>query len=320
MSRKKSKRKRPKKVIPVKPESKEQESKEPDTNEQDNNDVIVSIDHSKSLLEIGTRRSNYTNQIIKIALNETEPYHWFNESGSPYLMVTGCLKIMRRLKLIAFELKAEPPEQLNDELGSYYLFTTQGKVGQSRLEYLEVFGTATTRDAFFAKKYGVLKPQSDINVGDVKQASYSNFIVNGVTRFLGIKGLSWDVIEKLTSHKINSKNVDGYNKNDKKNNSGYTPTKPPKKNPTRDDVIKDPKLVYTMSDDLKAYFKERIREIILLECKNDHNEARNKLMNLTTYKSGDTTFNGTTSMRTVSSANLYKLIKHFSTKLRKDTK
>jgi hypothetical protein len=65
---------------------------------------------------------------------------------------------------------------------------------------MDVIGGRNANDAFFSA-------QGKLDLLDVQKAAYSNFLVNAVTRILGMRGLTWDNVAEGTSDRITREQV-----------------------------------------------------------------------------------------------------------------
>ena len=55
-------------------------------------------------------------------------------------------------------------------------------------------GTCSQRDAFFAKAKGEWLDSIEVDETNIMKASYSNFVVNGITHLLGLRNLTWEQV------------------------------------------------------------------------------------------------------------------------------
>ena len=136
-------------------------------------------------------------------LKATSPSDWVEQNGNPYLMGSGVNKVARKCMLKIWDVRPER-ENVSDDNGEYRVFRYMGKVGWSENECSVAIGLCSTRDQFFATRGGRPIPQADVDVTNIEKAAYTNFVVRGVTEFLGLKNLTW---EELKHHGIDRKNV-----------------------------------------------------------------------------------------------------------------
>jgi hypothetical protein len=133
-------------------------------------------------------------------LKLTNKYDWVDQQGHPYLQSSGAEKVAR---VFGISWRIAEPTKENLE-GGHFMYTYTGEFSIGGIS-AEIVGTRSSKDGFF-KKYeweGEGKdrekfelPPSEIDPGDVKKAAYSNLIVNGVTRLLGIRNLSYEELQE----------------------------------------------------------------------------------------------------------------------------
>ncbi len=91
-----------------------------------------------------------------------------------------------------WEKKATKPD------GHYiYIWTATFKIGDVSFDAI---GSASSKSRFFSTAHGEPIPPTEINEVNVMKAGFSNLLVNGVTRLLGLRGVS---IEELKKYNIN---------------------------------------------------------------------------------------------------------------------
>lgn len=154
-------------------------------------DLVLSDEALIKLAEVAERRIAALNSIKKCALKMTNANDWVDQGGRPYLQASGAEKIAR---LFGISWKIDDPSVEIDSDGHFrYIykgyFTLQGVT-------IEAVGSRSSRDMFFRQYSGVGEsrvelPPSAIDRGDVQKAAYSNLLVNGVTRILGIRNMTW---------------------------------------------------------------------------------------------------------------------------------
>ncbi len=150
-----------------------------------------------SLAEQAERRIDAMNKIKKVAIKLTNRHDWTDQGGKPYLQVSGAEKIARMFGISwrISEPIREPAE------GGHFSFTYKGFFSLAGAT-IEAIGTRSSKDGFF-KKYEwengnkTELPASEIDVGDVKKAAYTNCIGNGITRLLGIRNMTYEDLKEF---------------------------------------------------------------------------------------------------------------------------
>lgn len=169
------------------------------------NESITALadDELLKIAEQAEARIGAVNKIKKIALKVTNEQDWLDQNGKPYLQATGAEKIAR---LFGISWRVEEP--ICDPLeGGHFAYTYKGEFCLSGV-IIEAIGTRSSKDGFFKKyKDGIALPPSEIDKGTVKKSAFTNLLVNGITRLLGIRNLTWKDIEEYAG--INKKQLIG---------------------------------------------------------------------------------------------------------------
>jgi hypothetical protein len=139
------------------------------------------------------RRIANIEKIIGLALRITNEHDWVDQQGKPYLTASGAEKIARLFGVCWSNIKTEKI-LTEDEKGKFYFYQTSG-IFSLRNDKVEAVGTCSSKDQFFAKRGGQLLPLSDVDETNIMKASYSNCTVNGITRLLGLRNLTWEQVE-----------------------------------------------------------------------------------------------------------------------------
>jgi hypothetical protein len=165
---------------------------------------------NSSLIDFETfeRNSKIMKQIEKIALQRTNPTDWIDEQGKPYLQATGAEKLM---SLFGIKFKIDEPVKVNLSDNHYY-YTTKGNFYFAGASIEGVIGTKTTKSPFFTNKRNNYDPKA-VDETVVKKGAYTNCEVNGVTRILGLRGLTWEYLEEEVGIKKNSVTKIKFDKN-----------------------------------------------------------------------------------------------------------
>lgn len=157
----------------------------------------IADDNLIRIAEQAEKRIDAMQKIKRVALKMTNHRDWVDEAGKPYLQGSGCEKVGRLFGVSwrIDEPKVEPGE------GGHYTYTYVGDFSLGGAT-IQVIGTRSSADPFF-KKYKYINnekvelPVSEIDRGDVKKAAYTNLLVNGITRLLGIRNLTWEDLEEF---------------------------------------------------------------------------------------------------------------------------
>ena len=160
------------------------------------------VESTDDIIASAERRIAHLDKIITLSLKMTNQNDWIDQQGKPYLTGSGAEKVGRLFGVCWKILKKEKTIS-EDEKGNFYIYEYTGEftLGKDRIETV---GTCSQKDQFFAKKGGELKPISEIDETNIMKAAYTNCIVNGITRILGIRNLTWEQVEKAGNIKRGS--------------------------------------------------------------------------------------------------------------------
>jgi hypothetical protein len=162
----------------------------------DDNVPAIADDNLLRVAEMAERRIDAVIKIKQMALKVTNAGDWVDQSGKPYLFVSGSEKVAN---LFNISWRIDEPV-VDTEADGHFTYTLRGVFsipGRS----ISAEGSRSSKDPFF-KQYdwnnGVKteKPISAIDRRDVRMAALTNLLGNGITRLLGIRNLSYDDLEK----------------------------------------------------------------------------------------------------------------------------
>lgn len=161
------------------------------------NNEIISFDQTNSqldttddILAAANRRIAQLDQIVTLSLKRTNVNDWVDQQGKPYLVCSGAEKIARLFGVCWTNIKSEKIIS-SDETGQFYFYEFSGEFRLGR-DMIYAVGTCSQKDAFFSKTKEGTKPLSEIDETNIRKAAYSNMVVNGVSRILGIRNLTWE--------------------------------------------------------------------------------------------------------------------------------
>ena len=158
---------------------------------ENNNLPELYNDNITEIAERAEKRIEAVKKIKTLSLRVTNTTDWTDQGGKPYLQVSGAEKVAR---LFGISWRIDAPSYLLEEDG-HFTFEFKGYFSMGNVE-IEAIGTRSSRDPFFSGSKNNPKPPSEVDMGNVKKAAYTNCIGNGVTRLLGIRNLSWDDLKE----------------------------------------------------------------------------------------------------------------------------
>jgi hypothetical protein len=102
-----------------------------------------------------------------------------------------------------------PPEKIKgtDAQGEYYIWVYRGTSSLSGFDSIDVQGICSSRDKFFAIEDGILKPISEVDEPSIMKKAYNNLIMNGITRILGLRNLTWEEVRAGISDQTKASSV-----------------------------------------------------------------------------------------------------------------
>jgi hypothetical protein len=144
-------------------------------------------------------------KIKQLALKVTNARDWTDQSGNPYLQVSGAEKIANLFNISWMFLTPEPLYEQDDD--GHYTYTFKGRFSMGGRS-IEIEGSRSSKDSFFKQNLyqdGKLLREKTVeerdNKRDVKMAALTNLLGNGITRILGIRNLTWQDLETFANIK-----------------------------------------------------------------------------------------------------------------------
>ena len=160
------------------------------TESNDDVPVVLGSDNLVRMAEFAEKRVKAIKRIKIAALAVTSVHDWVDQNGKPYLSVSGAEKIAR---LFGISWRIDEPELVTEGDGHFsYTYKGYFTLGSTTIEAI---GSRGSKDGFFSKSHGEDIPPSEIDRNDVRKAAYTNLLGNGITRMLGLRGLTWDEVK-----------------------------------------------------------------------------------------------------------------------------
>lgn len=125
----------------------------------------------------------------------TEPQHWRDIGGNPYLIDAGVHAIASTIGVEFGEPKITE-DRGSDEDGEFVNYTCRMS-GTWRGRVLWEEGTGSSRDDFFFKSKGSKVPFKDISIGDVRKKSITNAQHRILNKITGIGGTTWELLANI---------------------------------------------------------------------------------------------------------------------------
>lgn len=176
---------------------------------------IINTDQSwEVVVAEAERKVALLQKVLTVAIKATNPRDWIDQAGKPSPTASACEKIGG-----VFGIKMELPippegkrEERSDDKGSYYTYTFTAKF-MLGARYIYAIGSGSSRDKFFSWNSAdrTWKELSEFDESNIRKSAYSNLVLNGITRLLGIRNLTWEQLES-SGIKKDSVAVVSYNK------------------------------------------------------------------------------------------------------------
>jgi len=161
------------------------------------------------LADTAEERADSLKKIKLASLKVTSPSDWVDQEGSPYLQCSGAEKVAR---LWGINWKILGTQKvLRDD---FYMFVVTLRVWSQILGEIEVVGTRSSRDPFFGKRRGELVPMLQVDEAAVLKAAYTNSLVNGITRLVGVRGLTWEELGKYGTTQDKAQRIERFQRNE----------------------------------------------------------------------------------------------------------
>lgn len=155
-----------------------------------------SILDPEQMMKNAIARAEIVEKMRTLAIMATFSGDWVDYGDKPGIDGPGAERIARTIGLIAFDLDAST----EDLPGNEYIIYIRGKLGFPSGEYIEVMGSCCSTKPFFKAKAD--SNNTKVDPGDIHKNAITNFYVNGVSRFLGLRGLSWEDLKEISDGKI----------------------------------------------------------------------------------------------------------------------
>ena len=145
-------------------------------------------------VQMAEARATFLEKVAKASLKRLLPHDFIDESGRPYLQCSGAERLCALWGVYFRDIRIEPDMETAFRLhqaGQPVTFICTGIAGSRVLgEESEFMGARSASDTFFAN-------QQVLDLADVRKAAYTNFVVNAVTRLLGLRNLTWDYLRDV---------------------------------------------------------------------------------------------------------------------------
>jgi hypothetical protein len=163
----------------------------------------------KEVQKWADNRAGALKVLMEVGLAQTRPEDWSNQGGKAYPEQGACTAIINMVG-ITITPPARRRENFEDDLGRYYLYLLEADVSVPKFGIgpIPIVGRASSRDQFFAMRSGALRPDSEIDPGDILAKAYTNLRYRAVKAVVPmIANITWDDLSKVTGGRVTEGNV-----------------------------------------------------------------------------------------------------------------
>lgn len=147
------------------------------------------------IMEYVEMRSQLQGRIMKLLAMQTKPTDWVDLGGKPYLQASGTLALANMLGIcIKPDTQHIRQRPGRDEDGPYVDIALEVRGWLAGFPGYEIttYGKASTRDPWFRKAHGNIKPLESIDMNNVVQKAITNGLNKALKALCGITNLTWD--------------------------------------------------------------------------------------------------------------------------------
>jgi hypothetical protein len=159
--------------------------------QQERTDIILNVEGLAAKLE---KRAKEFTKIREIAIKFTLNNDWVQygmDNPIIYLTSVGAERLRSLLGISVTNINYKK-EVLQD---GHFVYTFFGEFSIGDTKFLAI-GSASSKTPFFSRSRGTIIPPTEINEVNVMKAGYSNLLVNGITRLLGLRNIPLEELKK----------------------------------------------------------------------------------------------------------------------------
>jgi hypothetical protein len=168
--------------------------------------ALATFDPDEAWHKIQNYRS-FIDRLREYALGKTEPRHWTNFEGGPWLRVEGA-ECVADIGSLSYGMLDAWTEDGEDEGGHYWIRIVKMwfRCGP---RYVEAMGSAYSRDNFFSG--GGKLSAKDVDRNKIYRKAESRCKRNGICEVFAIRGFTWEDVAKLTGGRVTDDKVSSPN-------------------------------------------------------------------------------------------------------------
>lgn len=169
---------------------------------QDNVQIVVReverapVAAEVDVLSIIEKRNAMLTRILEFAIGSTHAGQWVDQGGKPWPTAPAAEVMARRCAVRVDQVHTEKVPS-SDDKGAFYMYVATCTASlPGGYDSIQAMGTCSSRDTFLGTETRSGRPLSEIDEGNILKAAYSNMLVNAITRLLGVRNLTWELLAK----------------------------------------------------------------------------------------------------------------------------
>jgi hypothetical protein len=160
--------------------------------QQERTDIILNVEGLAERLEKRAKEFTKIREIaIKFTLNNDWVQYGTGDNPIVYLTSVGAERLRSLLGISVTNINYKK-EVLQD---GHFVYTFFGEFSIGDTKFFAI-GSASSKTPFFSRSRGTIIPPTEINEVNVMKAGYSNLLVNGITRLLGLRNIPLEELKK----------------------------------------------------------------------------------------------------------------------------
>lgn len=168
--------------------------------------IVVPAEPLEQALTYANQKFEALQKITLLALKRTHAHDWTDFDGTPFLCSWGAERI-RPLFGIRFRDVTLTREDRRDNEGPWYLYNALGTfemvdAAGRVVDSIVSIGECSSRDRLYAQRTNKQTgetywlPMEKVVEANVRSKAFSSLVRNGVTRMLGLRNLTWDLLRQ----------------------------------------------------------------------------------------------------------------------------
>jgi hypothetical protein len=144
-------------------------------------------------------RAKAIQDLRKACMQVTQPRHWIDEGGNPFLDSHGTDLVALNFG-VSFRRTSQERLTCKDEYGEYYLWTMTVEATLPEAlgsQSMQAVGSASSRDAFLGTGKNK-RTIATVREADIIAKAYTAACRSAIHHLFDLRGLTWETVEALT--------------------------------------------------------------------------------------------------------------------------